>query len=80
MVTAAKSAKAKLEGEPEGKKVPEAQASGVLVVTGPAKGRRRAGFAFGPIAERIPLALLSEDQIAAIAADPELASHREEDV
>ena len=51
---------------------------GVLVVSGPAKGRRRAGRAFGPTPERIPLAELSDDDIAAIAADPELASHREE--
>jgi 2-keto-4-pentenoate hydratase len=52
--------------------------TGFLVVVGPAKGRRRAGRPFGPTPERIAIADLSEDEILAIEADPELACHREE--
>lgn len=53
-------------------------ATSFLVVTGPAKGRRRVGRSFGPVAVAVPLVELSDDDIAAIEADPELASHREE--
>ncbi|KXF92092.1 HI1506-related protein [Phaeobacter inhibens] len=43
-----------------------------LRVIGPAKGFRRAGFGFGPRPVDIPLADLSEGQIAAIEAEPRL--------
>lgn len=41
------------------------------------KGRRRAGFAFGPQVETIPIALLSEADIERIENDPLLISVRE---
>ncbi len=44
----------------------------VLRVSGPAKGRWRAGRHFGPDAVDIPVADLSEDEIARLKADPEL--------
>lgn len=46
---------------------------GLIVVTGPKRGRRRAGRAFGPEPVKIPLTDLSEDDARAIADDPELS-------
>ena len=46
---------------------------GALVVTGPKRGRRRAGWQFGPEPVRIPLADLTEDERAAIERDPTLS-------
>jgi hypothetical protein len=46
----------------------------MLEVTGPKKGRRRAGRTFGRTPVRIPLADLSEAEIAAIMADPTLST------
>lgn len=43
-----------------------------LVVIGPRRGRRRAGRQFGPEPVTIPLAELSDDEIAAIKGDPAL--------
>ena len=43
---------------------------GVLVVTGPKRGRWRAGWHFGGEPRRIPLAGLSVDEATAIRADP----------
>lgn len=48
-----------------------------LVVTGPARGRRRCGVRFGPEPEVIPLAWLRPDEVEAIEADPELTVVRE---
>lgn len=46
--------------------------SDILVVTGPKKGRWRAGRKFGPEPVRIPVADLSDDEMEAISADPKL--------
>lgn len=43
-----------------------------FVVTGPKKGRRRAGRSFGPEPVTIPAADLTEDEIAALTSDPGL--------
>ncbi|QPC44627.1 hypothetical protein HW532_19115 [Kaustia mangrovi] len=48
----------------------------VLEVTARQDRRRRAGFAFGRAAVRIPLGDLKADQIAAIEADPQLVATR----
>lgn len=45
-----------------------------LVVTGPARGRRRAGHAFGAAPVEIRAAELSNAAIAAIKGDPELVA------
>lgn len=44
-------------------------AQGGLQVVGPQQGRRRAGRAFGPQAQVIPLVLLGEDELRAIDSD-----------
>ena len=44
----------------------------VLRVTGPAKGRWRAGRKFGPEPVDIPVAELTEDDLAKLEGDPEL--------
>lgn len=44
----------------------------VLRVTGPAKGRWRAGRKFGPEPVEIPVAELTEDDLAKLEGDPEL--------
>jgi hypothetical protein len=44
----------------------------LITVVGPAKGRWRAGWHFGPTATVIPADQLTEAQIAALNADPEL--------
>jgi len=41
-------------------------------VTGPAKGRWRAGRKFGPEPVDIPVAELTEDDLAKLEGDPEL--------
>lgn len=46
----------------------------VLRVTGPERGRRRAGHAFGATAVELRVEDLSEEEIAAIQADPQLIS------
>lgn len=51
----------------------EEPSGGLIVVTGPKRGRRRAGRAFGPEPVKIPLTDLSEDDARAIADDPELS-------
>ncbi|WP_300439398.1 hypothetical protein [uncultured Mameliella sp.] len=51
---------------------PEQPPEGVLTVTGPKKGRWRAGRHFTPEPVKIPLADLTEDEIAMLAADPKL--------
>lgn len=53
--------------EPEGERIS---------VVGPEGGRRRAGRRFGPVATVIPLADLSEEDLAAIEGDPELRVSR----
>jgi len=45
---------------------------GVLAVTGPRRGRWRAGWHFGPEPRRIPLAGLTDEERAAIEGDPAL--------
>lgn len=51
---------------------PSDGAPGVLVVTGPKRGRWRAGWHFGPEPRRLPLAEMTEDERAAIEGDPAL--------
>ncbi len=46
------------------------QPEAVVRVIGPALGRWRIARKFGPEATEIPLAELTEDQIAALKADP----------
>lgn len=55
---------------------PEGHAE-VLVVIGPKRGRRRAGLAFGPKPEVLPLAAMTDDEIAAIEGDPVLTTRRD---
>lgn len=47
-----------------------------FVITGPKKGRRRAGRSFGPEPVTIPAADLSDDEIAALTSDPGLTVTR----
>ncbi|MGC9368706.1 MAG: hypothetical protein ACP5DX_04105 [Paracoccaceae bacterium] len=54
--------------------VTPAAKAGTITVTGPKQGRWRAGRHFGPEPIEIPLDELTEDQIAAIEADPRLIS------
>ncbi|BBU57391.1 hypothetical protein KU6B_36560 [Mameliella alba] len=51
---------------------PEQPPEGVLTVIGPRKGRWRAGRHFSPEPVKIPLADLSDDEIAMLAGDPKL--------
>ncbi|OWV43188.1 hypothetical protein [Mameliella alba] len=51
---------------------PEQPPEGVLTVIGPRKGRWRAGRHFTPEPVQIPLANLSDDEIAMLAGDPKL--------
>ncbi|MDD9731198.1 hypothetical protein PVW46_14880 [Mameliella sp. AT18] len=51
---------------------PEQPPEGVLTVIGPRKGRWRAGRHFSPESVKIPLAELSDDEIAMLAGDPKL--------
>ncbi|MFC0157696.1 hypothetical protein CDZ97_00750 [Mameliella alba] len=51
---------------------PEQPPEGVLTVIGPRKGRWRAGRHFSPEPVKIPLAELSDDEIAMLAGDPKL--------
>ena len=44
-----------------------------LIVTGPERGRRRAGHAFGKTAVELRVAELSDPELSAIKGDPELA-------
>ncbi len=44
-----------------------------LIVSGPANGRRRAGHSFGAEVTELRAADLTDDQIAAIKGDPQLA-------
>jgi hypothetical protein len=50
-----------------------------LRITGPKKGRRRAGYEFGAVAVEILLADLSEEQMAQLFADPTLVVQLFED-
>ncbi len=65
------------DGTPPSPDVPEAWKTGsatghVLRVVGPAKGRWRAGRKFGPEPVEIPVAELTEDDLAKLEGDPEL--------
>lgn len=65
------------DGTPPSPDVPEAWKTGaakghVLRVTGPAKGRWRAGRKFGPEPVDIPVAEITEDDLAKLEGDPEL--------
>jgi hypothetical protein len=51
-----------------------ATSSASITVTGPRRGRWRAGRHFGPVAVTIPLAELSESDLTAIENDPALTS------
>ncbi|WP_420324631.1 hypothetical protein [Mameliella sp.] len=51
---------------------PEQPPEGVLTVVGPKKGRRRINRHFTPEPVKIPLAELSDDEIAMLADDPKL--------
>lgn len=51
---------------------PDAPAGPALIITGPKRGRWRAGRHFGPQAVTIPLTDLTEAEIAALRADPAL--------
>ena len=51
---------------------PAGAAIGCIIVTGPKKGRRRAGRAFGPQPVEIALGELTGDAFDAIVNDPEL--------
>lgn len=53
---------------------PPAAKTGTITVTGPKRGRWRAGRLFGPETVEIPLDELSEAEIAAIKADGRLTS------
>ncbi|MCT4576883.1 hypothetical protein [Donghicola sp.] len=44
----------------------------VLIVTGPRKGRWRAGLKFGPEPVRIPVSELTDEEVEAISGDPKL--------
>lgn len=52
---------------------PPAEPQGFLVVTGPKRGRWRAGWHFGPEPRRLSLAEMTEEERAAIEGDPALA-------
>ena len=47
-------------------------AGATVTVVGPAKGRWRAGRPFGPVPVAIPAAELTDDELEALRADPEL--------
>lgn len=47
-----------------------ARAEVFLIVTGPERGRRRAGHTFGPTAVELPIADLTDEDLAAIKGDP----------
>ncbi|MBY6117393.1 hypothetical protein KUW09_24590 [Mameliella alba] len=51
---------------------PDQLPEGVLTVIGPKKGRWRAGRHFSPQPVQIPLAELSDDEIASLDSDPKL--------
>lgn len=61
------------EGQAGGDDAPPPEAPRRLRVTGPARGRRRAGLAFGPLPVEIDPAALAPEALAAIRADPLLA-------
>ncbi|WP_336800653.1 hypothetical protein [Kaistia sp. MMO-174] len=50
----------------------------VLVVTGPAKGARRAGLRFGPEPQVLPISILRQEEIDAIEGDHRLSTQREQ--
>lgn len=72
-------AKAKAEAEEKAKAEAKAKAAqsepagGHVIVTGPVKGRWRIGKFFTREQTRLELAELSDDQLAALNADPTLA-------
>jgi hypothetical protein len=82
--TAEKTAADKLAAEEAAKKALEAKelerkksnGRGVLIVTGPEAGRRRAGHVFGKDPVEIDLADLNKGQLDAIEADPLLSVKR----
>lgn len=45
-----------------------------LIVTGPERGRRRAGHAFGASATELRIADLTDEDVAAIKGDPQLVA------
>ncbi|MBS3978773.1 MAG: hypothetical protein KGZ77_03095 [Rhodobacteraceae bacterium] len=57
---------------PDVVKPPAPMVGHVLRVVGPAKGRWRAGRKFGPEPVEIPVAELTEDDLAKLEGDPEL--------
>lgn len=60
------------EKKPAGKK--RSKDVRILRVVGPERGRRRAGHHFGSEAVDLPIDDLTEEQIAAINADPQLVA------
>jgi hypothetical protein len=52
---------------------PQPEPMGIVVVTGPKKGRRRIGHRFGPEPVEIPLGDLTPEQIEALKNDPALS-------
>lgn len=63
-------AKEPAEQKPAGKK--RSKEVRILRVVGPERGRRRAGHHFGAEAVDLPIDDLTEEQVAAIGADPQL--------
>jgi hypothetical protein len=63
---------------PDGKAGGDQRMRAVLVVRARHGARRRAGIDFGKEAVELNAAWLTEEQIAAIEADPELVATREE--
>lgn len=51
---------------------PSPEPGPALIITGPKAGRRRAGRDFGPAPVSVPLADLTEADLAALQADPAL--------
>lgn len=63
---------------PAGSLASEIPPGPVLVVTGPKRGRWRAGRLFGPVPTRLSVALVTDAERAAIEADPALTAEVEE--
>lgn len=61
----------------QGKTRPRPEPVEYVLVTGPAAGRRRAGFAFGARPQAIRRDALTDDDLAAIMMDPQLVVARE---
>lgn len=63
-------------GDDKPKEAAAGAAGFVIAVVGPAGGRWRAGRKFGPEPVRIDISQITEEELAAIEADPELRIRR----